>query len=387
VKILFLDQFSELGGAQQSLLDTIEAVRRKGWRASALLPGRGPLVETLQAIGVPVGEIACGPYESGTKSPGDSVRFVLDLGSQVRSIRSVADVDLIYVNGPRLMPAAALASGKRKPIVFHAHSHVYGIAAQLLRRGIRRADATVIACSNSVLDPLRDAVGACSVNVIPSGVRDAGYRERRFEDGNWRMGIVGRIAPDKGQLEFAGAARILARALPGARFVICGALLFGASSAYLDEVQEQSRGLPMDFLPWQSDIGRVLSDLDLLVVPSKREGMARIIAEAFSAGVPVVAFPAGGIPEAIVDGETGFLTRDFSANGLACRIREATANTDVLHLVTRNARNAWARLYTVSAYQERIICLIERLLEQHVPETSRQVSPTTSKTPEPQLRR
>jgi glycosyltransferase involved in cell wall biosynthesis len=386
VKILFLDQFSELGGAQQSLLDTIEAVQRMGWRASTLLPGRGPLFETLQGLGVSADEIACGPYESGRKNVGDSLRFALDVRGQVRAIRAAAanhNFDLIYVNGPRLMPAAALASGKRRPVVFHAHSHVYGVAAQLLRRSICRAAATVIACSNSVLDPLRDAVEAHSVHVIPSGVRDAGYRERRFESGNWRVGIVGRIAPDKGQLEFAAAARLLASELPGARFSVCGALLFGAASAYLDQVREQSRGLPVDFLPWQSDIGRVLSELDLLVVPSKREGMARIIAEAFSAGVPVVAFPAGGIPEAIVDGETGFLTRGFSSNALASRIREATAEPDVLRRVARNARAAWARLYTVSAYQERII----RLLEQHAPEMSRPAWSSTSKTPEPQPRR
>ena len=49
-----------------------------------------------------------------------------------------------------------------------------------------------------------------------------------------------------------------------------------------------------------ADVGHVLNDLDLLVVPSHQEGMARIVLEAFSAGVPVVAFPAGGIPEAVI---------------------------------------------------------------------------------------
>ncbi len=39
--------------------------------------------------------------------------------------------------------------------------------------------------------------------------------------------------------------------------------------------------------------------------------MGRIVLEAFSAGVPVVAFPAGGIPEAVIDGVTGFLTSRF----------------------------------------------------------------------------
>jgi glycosyltransferase involved in cell wall biosynthesis len=365
VKILFLDQFSELGGAQQTLLDTVDAVQRNGWHAHVLLPGRGPLVEKLQSFGVPVGEISCGPYQAGNKTAADSLRFALDLKPQIRAIHAASaqnDFDLIYVNGPRLLPAAALASRGATPVVYHAHSHVYGMAARLVRWGIRRARATVIGCSNSVLEPLRRRAGVQRVHVVSNGVRDAGYHERAFgADGKWRIGVIGRIAPDKGQLEFAGAAAILSRELPGVRFVICGATQFGESSGYFDAVRQQARGLPIEFMPWQPDVGPVLGELDLLVVPSKREGMARIIVEAFSAGVPVVAFPAGGIPEVVEDGETGFLTRGFSIEALASRIREAIATPDELRRVASNARQAWARLYTISAYQKHITQLIEHL--------------------------
>jgi glycosyltransferase involved in cell wall biosynthesis len=365
VKILFLDQFSELGGAQQTLLDTLDAVRRNGWQAHVLLPGHGPLVEKLQSLAVPVGEISCGPYRARNKTAADSVRFALDLRQQIRAIRAAAaqnDFDLIYVNGPRLMPAAALASRGTTPVVYHAHSHVYGLSARLVRWGIRRAQATVIGCSNSVLEPLRRRAGVQRVHVVSNGVRDVGYRERAFgADAKWRIGIIGRIAPDKGQLEFTNAAAMLARELPTAQFVMCGGTQFGESSKYFDAVRQQARDVPMEFMPWQPDVGPVLRDLDLLAVPSKREGMARIIVEAFSAGVPVVAFPAGGIPEVVVDGETGFLTRDFSVEALASRIRQAIAEPQRLQRVSSYARQAWARLYTISAYQARITGLIEQV--------------------------
>ncbi len=91
--------------------------------------------------------------------------------------------------------------------------------------------------------------------------------------------------------------------------------------------------------------------------------MARVIVEAFSAGVPVIAFPAGGIPEVVIDGETGFLTREFSVDALASRIREVIRTPEALQRVAWNARQAWARHYTVSAYQE----LITNLLRQLVP--------------------
>jgi glycosyltransferase involved in cell wall biosynthesis len=259
---------------------------------------------------------------------------------------------------------------------------VYGIGARILRSSIRKAGAAVIACSNSVLEPIRNA--SRNVHVIPNGVRDAGFHEREFgRDGRLRIGIVGRIAPDKGQLEFVGAARILAGQFPEARFVICGAPMLNAPPEYLEAVRERARGLPVEFLPWQPDIGRVLQEVDLLAVPSKREGMARIIVESFSAGVPVVAFPAGGIPEVIEDGETGFLTREFTAVALAGRICEITASPANLSRAASKARRAWEQSYTVAAYQQRVI----RLLEQLAQKPSRRALPAEAKTPEPQLRR
>ena len=67
MRILFLDQFSELGGAQHALLDTVDAVQLAGWEPRVLVPGRGPLVEALDRDAVPVGEIPCGPYALGTQ--------------------------------------------------------------------------------------------------------------------------------------------------------------------------------------------------------------------------------------------------------------------------------------------------------------------------------
>jgi glycosyltransferase involved in cell wall biosynthesis len=106
----------------------------------------------------------------------------------------------------------------------------------------------------------------------------------------------------------------------------------------------------------------VLHDLDLLAVPSRQEGMGRIVLEAFSAGVPVVAFPAGGIPEAVIDGVTGFLTSGSSAEALAARISDVMMrDTDHMRETVRNARQAWARSYTVGAYQKRITNLLQAL--------------------------
>ena len=79
MKILFLDQFSELWGAQRCLLDLLPAVAEHGWHATVALPGKGPLIGRLRAAGAATMDIPCGPYRPGTKSLADIRRFRSDL--------------------------------------------------------------------------------------------------------------------------------------------------------------------------------------------------------------------------------------------------------------------------------------------------------------------
>jgi len=366
VKILFLDQFSDLGGAQQVLLDTLGAARERGWQAHVVIPEHGPLWDEIRSRGLAASPIVCGPYRSGKKSAVDALQFPFDLQHQVRSLTRMArhgEFDLIYVNGPRLLPAVALVNRGRARVLFHAHSHIrQKSAAWLAGWSIRRASAGVVACSDSVAEPLRSH--SDHVQVIPNGVRDFGYRQRTFgRDGYWRIGMLGRVAPEKGQAEFVRAAALLRSDLPRAEFVICGAPLFGASESYSDAVRAAARGLPIEFVGWQADVSGVLHKLDLLVVPSKEEGMGRVVLEAFSAGVPVIAYPTGGIPEVVADGETGFLTRATSVEALAARICEVVkGDYGELKTVALNARRAWQRSYTIAVYQERITRWMESLV-------------------------
>jgi glycosyltransferase involved in cell wall biosynthesis len=361
MNILFLDQYSDIGGAQACLLDLMRAIQARGWSAQVAVPGNGPLVNRLRAMGVTVHDIPCGRYRSGTKSFFDFLRFPLDLTRQLRAIRRLIEqtpFDLVYVNGARLLPTAAIAVPARIPIVFHAHWRYTGAAAWIARWGIHRSGATVIGCCRYVTGDL----AAKRLQVIPNGVADCGFRERAFDASqSFRIGIIGRIAPEKGQIEFLRAASLLAPQFSNARFVICGAPLF-SGQRYADEVRREARGLPVEFLGWRDDIGSVLGRLDLLVIASREEGFPRVLLEAFTAGVPVVAFPAGGIPEALEDETTGFLVHDSSVEALAARIR-ALLNGDPSRLreVANNARSTWQRHYDVSHYQRGITDLLANL--------------------------
>jgi len=350
MNVLFLDQFSELWGAQRCLVDLLPALEERGWSASAALPGDGPLLEILRTRNIPVLKIPCGPYRSGAKSIADTLRFKRDFRSQVSLLKSL-HADLVYVNGPRLLPAAARAFGGRVPVVFHAHSRVPpGFASWLARRSIRKMQATVIACCQAVAPE----VSGCAWKAIANGVPDVGMRQRNFT--TWRIGVIGRISKEKGQVVFVQAVRMLAREFPEARFVICGAPVS-------PDLRKLAEGVPVNFLGWRDDVGPVLAELDLLVIPSKTEAMPRVMLEAFSAGVPVVAFPVGGIPEAITDGETGFLVPEGTVTALASRIREIMLlDQGQLRTIAGNARREWAQRYTVENYRKNVTDLMERLV-------------------------
>jgi glycosyltransferase involved in cell wall biosynthesis len=363
VNILFLDQYSDLGGAQACLLDLMPAIHAQGWTAHAAVPGEGPLMDRLRSMCVTVHEVQCGPYRSGTKRLADFLRFPFDIARQTRTIRRLLDqtqFDLVYINGARLLPAAAIAVQGRAPIVFHAHWRYAGAAAWMARWSIRRSGATVIACCRYVTEPLGAAEQR--LRVIPNGVADCGFRKRSFDAAaGFRIGIIGRIAPEKGQAEFLRAAALLAPEFPNSRFVICGAPLF-ADQRYEDEVRRHACGLSVEFLGWRNDIASVLEQLDLLVIASSEEGLPRVLLEAFSAGVPVVAFPAGGIPEALVNEYTGFLVHPSSAEALAARIRTLmTGDPKRLREIAHNARRAWERLYNVSLFRSRITSMLADL--------------------------
>jgi glycosyltransferase involved in cell wall biosynthesis len=364
MNVLFLDQFGEMGGAQRCLLDLLPAVAEHGGKLFAAIPGRGPMVQQFEASGADVREIPCGPYRSGAKGPFDAFRFAVDVARQTHILRGIARshrIDLIYANGPRLWPAAARVSRRRIPVLCHAHNQIGSSAqAQIAGWAIRRSNAAVIACCEFAGGTLRQ-FARDRVHVVPNGVEDCGYRARDFGRRPWRIGVIGRIAPEKGQLEFVQAATHLK--LPaGSQLVICGAPMF-ADLGYFENVRRAAIGLPIEFTGWREDIRQVLAGLDLLVIPSKQEAMPRVMIEAFSAGVPVVAFDVGGIREVITNDVTGFLLHERSAIALGRGIGHAMEDTEKLRRIAANARSAWERSYTLNHYRYGIMRRIEDLLK------------------------
>ena len=145
MNILFLDQYTQLGGAQQCLLDLLPAIQQQGWHAEVLAPRDGPLFDQARMLEMPCRRLLSFPAAAAT-------------------------ADLLYVNGPRLLPLAALV---RRPVVFHAHSVVGPRwARNIAAWALRAAAAEVIAVSEFAAAPLRSFVPDQRIRVVYNGVQD-----------------------------------------------------------------------------------------------------------------------------------------------------------------------------------------------------------------------
>lgn len=93
-----------------------------------------------------------------------------------------------------------------------------------------------------------------------------------------------------------------------------------------EDAPEQSIGKArMVFIPFQRDVKQVAlyyQASDIYFHAAKAEAFGKTITEALACGLPVVATAVGGIPEQIVDGETGFLTPPGDSQTMALRIEQ-----------------------------------------------------------------
>ncbi len=376
MRILFVDQFGSPGGGQLCLLDSLRGVLERGWQATVALPDDGPVAPEIRGLGVEVAAIPSGPYRSGAKSPFDLARYVRDTATQKRTLMDLLGrerFDVIYANGPRILKACVAAAGGRIPVLFHVHNYLgQRYAVRIAGRSIRGGDVTLAACCNHVAKPLASFVPAGRLHIVPNGVPDVPYSPPPKPQ--VRIGLIGRISSEKGHLVFIEAAREVARELPQGVFVICGSPT-ASGDAYFDSVRQAAEGLPFEFIPWQPRIDAVLGSLSLLVAPSLQEGAPRVILEAFSAGVPVLASAVGGIPEIVEEGRNGFLSPPGSAPELARRISLLVTDTNRLRAVAANARSDWERLYDVSIYRRRITNLLESLVRERAPGNETEARP------------
>jgi glycosyltransferase involved in cell wall biosynthesis len=119
------------------------------------------------------------------------------------------------------------------------------------------------------------------------------------------VGAVGNLYPVKAHLDLIRAARGIVTHRPSTHVVILGRGALRAALAA--EADALGIGDRVHLVGYREDVSDWLAAMDVFAMPSLIEGLPLALLEAMAAGVPPVVTDVGGMPEAIRDGETGFL--------------------------------------------------------------------------------
>lgn len=173
------------------------------------------------------------------------------------------------------------------------------------------------------------------------------------------LGTIGRLEPEKGQRYFIEAAKLVLEKMPKVKFLIIG------EGTLKKELQDYAAKLGIvdciTFLGLRKDIYTLLSIMDIFVLPSLYEGFGIAILEAMSACLPVVASNVGGIPEVIVDGQTGFLVKPANPKDLADKILLLLNNKDMRLAIGQRARKRVEDFFDLKMMTKDTECLYEQL--------------------------
>jgi glycosyltransferase involved in cell wall biosynthesis len=141
---------------------------------------------------------------------------------------------------------------------------------------------------------------------------------------------VGRLSSEKEVPRL----RDVIQALPEARLAIVG------DGPVRQELEKHFHGTPTVFTGYLRGeaLASAYASADLFVLPSKTETLGLVLLEAMASGCPVVACRAGGVPDAVQDGTTGFLFEPTDPDGLVRTVKRALSSTTDLDAIRRNAR-------------------------------------------------
>lgn len=138
---------------------------------------------------------------------------------------------------------------------------------------------------------------------------------------------ISSLSSEKNVLTFIKAAEIIIRENPSSHFMCVGD---GAERTMLEHyVMEQNLQKQIHFSGFIANIPEVLTAADALVLSSSLEGLGTSIIDAFASKVPVVASRVGGIPELVIDGETGILAQPGNAQSFADGLSRIMKNPEL----------------------------------------------------------
>jgi len=259
-------------------------------------------------------------------SLGRSVSILADIKSFITLLKLIHNFkpDIIHTHTAKAGVlgrfAGLIAYPRAKRIhTFHGHllhgyfSRVKTNFIVLIERVMASFSATLIPIGNQVRNDLLEAgIGTPEqysvifpgLDHLPIQSKVSARDQLRLEADKIYIVFVGRLTQIKRPDRLIEIARHLKISQSKVELLIAGA---GEKFTEIQEVATRE-SLPMVFLGWRNDIGRILSASDIAILCSDNEGIPLSLIQASQAGLPIISTNVGSVNDIVIHGETGLLT-------------------------------------------------------------------------------
>ena len=188
----------------------------------------------------------------------------------------------------------------------------------------------------------------------------------RLPEGAPIVGIVGRVVKEKGYLEFAKMAKLVAASHNDVHFLVVGDALPSDRDGIVRELRKRVKAADLEerfrFTGFTDHVSDYLQLMNIFVLPSYREGFPRSVLEAMSCGLPVVATDIRGCREAVVDDETGLLVPPRNGAALARAVELLLRDPGLSARLGSAGRERAVRRYDQRLVQTRFVDFIQDAL-------------------------
>jgi glycosyltransferase involved in cell wall biosynthesis len=193
------------------------------------------------------------------------------------------------------------------------------------------------------------------------GDRDWFYREFALAPSHRPVGMIAQFIERKGHRVLVDAAREIAARYPEVRFI-----LFGKGPLVPDvRAAIQAAGLDENFIfaGFRKDLHRILPCLHMVVHPARMEGLGVSLLQAAAAGLPIVATPAGGIPEIVKNGENGILAPIDAPEQLAEAVIQLMADESLAKKFGSAGKSRAKQLFSIPKMVNEYSMLYQDMME------------------------
>lgn len=370
IKILFFYWHLDYGGAEVGLLTTLRNINRERFQCTVLcMKKKGPIGEEIERLGIKVIYLNSTPRLF-------NIILMWKVFCTLRKLEvDILHTSLFYAN----FFGRIAALTKKIPIIIAEERSMY-YEKRIYHVWIDRFLATltdrIIVCSQSVLNFTmeQEKIPFEKFYLIYNGVDEERFsisspkselrRRYGFSADQFIIGTVGSIIPKKGHRFLIEAARNFCPQMPNCKVLIVGEGVIKKELEYL--VQKENLADFFVFMGARKDIPELMKIMDVFVLSSLQEGFPRVLVEAMYMGLPVIASSVSGIPELVLDGETGFLVPPRDSKTICEKIITLNSNNDLRSKMGTKARERIQEHFLSKHYLSELEALYDDLITQKI---------------------